>query len=278
MTNPIYTYSHSGQSSSITGGPVYQGNMFPAGYKGNYFFGDYARGFIRRLTLDANGNQTGVFDFDTSAGSVVDFEVGGDGGLYYLTIFPAALYKITYTPANQFPTAIASSDKTEGLDPLLVNFSSTGSFDPEGHALTYDWNFGDGSHSSQANPSKTYNNKGAYTVTLTVSDSVNNVLAPPIVIQVGTRPTVTITSPIDGSFYKAGDTISYNATGTDATGSALPDSAFTTDIIFHHDTHVHPFLGPLKRQWVIYDKICLYLSDKSERHLRNISCRIATVA
>lgn len=246
MTNPIHAYSHSGQSSSISGGPIYQGNMFPASFKGNYFFGDYARGFIKRLTLDANGNKTGEFDFDNAAGSVVDFKVGPEGALYYLTIFPGRLYKVTYTPANQFPTALSSADKTEGTEPLLVNFSSSGSTDPEGKPLTFDWDFGDSTHSNQANPSKTYSSKGAYTVILTVSDGVNSAQAAPIVIQAGVRPSLTITSPTDGSTYKAGDTISYSATGTDGAGVSLADSAFTTDIIFHHDTHIHPFLGPLQ--------------------------------
>jgi glucose/arabinose dehydrogenase len=246
MTNPIYTYNHNGGSMAISGGPVYQGNMFPASYKGNYFFGDYAAGFIKRLTLDANGNMTGVSDFDTNAGSVVDFKVATDGSLYYLTIFPGNLFRVTYTLANQFPTAVASSDKTEGPEPLTVNFSSAGSSDPENKPLIYDWNLGDGTHSALANPSKIYNNKGAFTVILTVSDGVNSVQAAPIIIQAGKRPDITITSPTDGATYKAGDSFNYNATGTDGGGTALPDSAFTTDIIFHHGTHIHPFLGPLQ--------------------------------
>ncbi len=246
MTNPIHTYNHNGQSSSISGGPVYQGDMFPASYKGSYFFGDYANGFIKRLTLDQNGNKTGEFTFDPAAGAVVDFKVAQDGAMYYLSIFPAALYRITYTPSNQFPIAKSFADVTEGIEPLSVNFTSTGSNDPEGKPLTYDWDFGDGSHSALPNPTKTYNNKGVYTVVLTVSDGVNSSKAKPIVIQAGARPSVTIISPTDGDTYKAGDTISYNAIGTDGTGTTLPDSAFTTDIVFHHDTHIHPFLGPLQ--------------------------------
>lgn len=245
MTNPIHTYNHNGGSSSITGGPVYQGNMFPTAYVGSYFFGDYAEGFIKRLTLDANGNKTGVFDFDTSAGSVVDFKVAPDGSLYYMNIYPAKLSRVTYTPSNQFPLAIATSDKTEGAEPLSVNFSSTGSLDPEGKPITYDWNFGDGSHSTQANPNKLYNNKGAYIVLLTVSDGVNSSQAKPIIVQAGARPDITITSPSDGSNYKAGDTIAYSASGTDGTGTTLPDSGFSTEIIFHHETHIHPFKGPI---------------------------------
>src|SRR4051812_35250887 len=46
---------------------------------------------------------------------------------------------------NQAPTVVVSGTPTSGAAPLSVAFSSAGTFDPEGTALTYSWNFGDGS-------------------------------------------------------------------------------------------------------------------------------------
>jgi PKD repeat protein len=54
--------------------------------------------------------------------------------------------------------------------PLGVAFSSAGSSDPEGQPLTYRWDFGDGSQSTDANPVHTYPAPGSYTATLTVTD------------------------------------------------------------------------------------------------------------
>lgn len=71
---------------------------------------------------------------------------------------------------NKPPVAKASANPTSGNAPLTVNFSSNGSYDPEGSTLTYQWDFGDGSSSSQANPSHTYQNQGTYTAKLTVKD------------------------------------------------------------------------------------------------------------
>jgi glucose/arabinose dehydrogenase len=244
--NPIYTYAHNGASSSITGGLVYHGNMFPSEFWGKYFFADYAKGFIKTLTLDSNGNFTAVSDFDLNASSVVDLKTAPDGSIYYITYIPARLYRITYSTFNQTPTAKASADKTTGQPPLTVNFSSSGSFDPEGTQLTYNWNFGDGTTSTSSNPTKIYNNKGRFTIQLTVSDGVNFAQAAPIVVQVGTPPTVLINTPIAGTTYKAGSTISYSASGTDSNNSVLPDNAFITNVVFHHDTHIHPFLGPIQ--------------------------------
>lgn len=244
--SPVYTYPHNGASSSITGGLIYRGSMFPSSYQGKYFFGDYAMGFIKTLTSDSSGNLTNVTDFDLDAGSVVDLKAAADGSIYYVTYIPGRFYRITHSTFNQTPTAKSSVDQTQGLPPLTVNFSSAGSTDPEGTILSYTWDFGDGTSSNQANPTKIYNSKGKYIVQLTVSDGMNPAQAAPIIIQVGTPPTVIISSPVSNDTYKAGDTIEYSGSGTDASGSILPDSAFITDVVFHHDTHIHPFLGPVE--------------------------------
>lgn len=244
--DPIFSYSHNGQSAAVALGPVYEGNMFPSQYKGSLFYGDYALGFIKGLTLDSNGGKSGTFDFDLSAGSVVDTKVASDGSMYYLTYFPERLYRITYSTGNQIPIAKSSSDTTQGNSPLTVHFSSSGTIDPDGDPITYLWDFGDNTFSTDPNPTKIYNQKGTFVVQLKVSDGPGTGNASPITIQVGTPPSVTITSPIDKSTYKAGDTISYAATATDSQGNPLPDSVFTTEILFHHQTHTHPFYGPVQ--------------------------------
>jgi PKD repeat protein len=63
---------------------------------------------------------------------------------------------------------------TSGLAPLLVAFDASQSFDPEGDALTYSWNFGDGSTSvEEVSPTHEYLIPNAYTARLTVFDSLN---------------------------------------------------------------------------------------------------------
>ena len=255
-TSPLYSYGHNGRDASITGGFVYHGTQFPSFYRGAYFYAEYVQSWIKGLTLDANGAVSGTFNFEPPDGSadgpygdIVDLAEGPDGALYYLDLGfddntgasgVSKVRRIKYVQSNQPPTANGSATPTSGQAPLTVAFSSSGSSDPEGQPLTYSWTFGDGATSTAANPSHTYTTPGAYQTRLTVSDGVNSTLSAPINISVGSVPTATISSPTDGAQFQAGDVISYSGDGTDPEDGRLPDSAFTWNIDFLHESHAHP--------------------------------------
>jgi PKD repeat protein len=87
--------------------------------------------------------------------------------------------------SDQPPVAIATATPTSGTAPLTVNFTGSNSYDPDGGALTYSWNFGDGSPASTAaNPSHVYNAAGNYTATLTVTDTSGAATATQVFIAV----------------------------------------------------------------------------------------------
>ncbi len=73
-------------------------------------------------------------------------------------------------PAGGVPVAAASATSTSGTIPLDVQFSSAGSLDPDGGTVTFLWNFGDSTTSTDANPLKTYTSPGNFVATLTVTD------------------------------------------------------------------------------------------------------------
>jgi PKD repeat protein len=69
------------------------------------------------------------------------------------------------------PVAVAdASAPTSGTAPVAVSFSSAGSYDSDGTIVAYDWDFGDGTSSTLANPVKSYSTPGSYTATLVVVD------------------------------------------------------------------------------------------------------------
>ena len=72
---------------------------------------------------------------------------------------------------NQAPNAVASALSNSGTAPFTVNFSSSGSNDSDGNITFYEWDFGDGSTSTQANPSHTYMVDGNFVSILTVTDN-----------------------------------------------------------------------------------------------------------
>jgi PKD repeat protein len=75
---------------------------------------------------------------------------------------------------NDPPTAQFTATCTA----LVCQMDSTGTNDPEGNQLRYQWNFGDGTTSTLAYPTKTYSSADAYSVTLTVTDGWNRSSGP----------------------------------------------------------------------------------------------------
>ncbi|MFN7151952.1 MAG: PKD domain-containing protein, partial [Microthrixaceae bacterium] len=89
--------------------------------------------------------------------------------------FPAPLtgtatVTVEVTEFNVPPTAAAAVDPTTGKVPLPVQFSSAGSGDVDGTIVSYEWDFGDGNTSGEADPSHVYTTAGTFVATLTVTD------------------------------------------------------------------------------------------------------------
>jgi glucose/arabinose dehydrogenase/PKD repeat protein len=259
VTDPLFAYPHLGRDASITGGFVYRGGSFPSEYEGSYFFADYVQNWIKRLTFDSSGNLVGAVEFepangapDGSYGDPVKLVQGLDGSLYYVDIGfndqhvpnEAAIRRIRRLTNDLPPVAAASANPRSGAAPLNVVFSSAGSSDPEGLPLSYFWDFGDNTSSTAANPTHNYTANGMYTARLQVSDGVSTTLSSGLLITVGAPPTAQVLTPANGSFFRAGDVIQYSGSAFDSAGNALPASAYSWSITFHHDSHVHPGGGP----------------------------------
>ena len=249
-TKPIHTYDHT-LGFAIVGGPVYRATAFPPDYQGAYFFGDYGSAWIRRGRIGQDGSITDVELFLQSAIGISDMAVSPAGCLTWVGITGQGVHDVCYVGGtNGQPQARAAAAPVSGLSPLAVQFDGTASSDPDGQTLGYSWAFGDATTSTAAAPLKSYSGNGVRFATLTVNDgqgAVNSTdAAPPIKIVVGNRsPSATVTSPLQGALYNAGDTISYSATATDPEDGSLPASAYSWTVVFHHDTHTHPFLGPI---------------------------------
>jgi len=87
---------------------------------------------------------------------------------------------------SQRPVPVVGGPYTGQLG-QAINFSSGGSFDPDGAISSYHWNFGDGTSTNTQNPSHSYQTSGSFPATLTVTDNA------------GLRASATATVTINGS-------------------------------------------------------------------------------
>lgn len=90
---PIFDYDHS-QGCSVTGGYVYQGQLYPT-LTGNYFVSDYCTGTIWRLFPEDGGwSNTVVLDTDLIISS---FGEDADGELYVLNYWSGGIFRLNST-------------------------------------------------------------------------------------------------------------------------------------------------------------------------------------
>ena len=130
---------------------------------------------------DGDGlNSTGACDDMDRKGDVIEHRFDRVG-TYRVTLWvsdgtgkasASVTIKIFEDPDQDHPPTVHASYGWSGID-LTVRFYSPDTYDPEGGALSYEWDFGDGSNSSLPEPVHVYESREEYTVELVVSDGAN---------------------------------------------------------------------------------------------------------
>ncbi|MCX4562356.1 PQQ-dependent sugar dehydrogenase [Streptomyces phaeochromogenes] len=244
-------------SESPMGGPVYDYDAsldspvkFPEAYDGDFFAGEFGRRWIKRIASDDSGTVQSINDVPWTGTQVMDMAFGPDGALYVLDYGLAwfggdensALYRIENATDGHSPVAQAAADRTSGQAKLKVKFSSAGTTDADGDALTYSWDFGDGGKSTAANPTYTYKKNGTYTATLTAKDTTGRTGSASVRIVVGnTAPNVTLQLPEDGQLFSFGDAVPFKVKVTDPEdGRSIDCAKVKVSFVLGHDSHGHP--------------------------------------
>jgi glucose/arabinose dehydrogenase len=245
--SPLFVYGHGSSGTTgcaISGGAFYNPGTanFPSSFVGKYFFADYCSNWIRVFDPAAGTASS----FATALSSPVDLDVGPDGRLYYVMRGGGVVGAIGFSTgqAPSITTQPASQTVSTGQT-ATFSVAATGS-----QPLGYQWQRGTtniaGATSSSYSLVAASGDNGA-TFRVVVSNGFGSVTSNSATLTVTTNapPTGTITAPAAGATYRGGDTINYAGTGTDPETGTLPASAFTWEVVFHHDTHTHPFLGPI---------------------------------
>lgn len=240
------------------GGPAYDYDArsrsrvkWPASFDGLPLFAEWTRDYVKAFHLDRRNQVTRIdpvlpeIVFDNP----MDLEFGPDGALYvleygdgYFSENPdAQLARIDYVRGNRTPIPRASANPGNGQAPLMVRFSSAGTVDPDGDALTYAWDLdADGRvDSTDPNPVFTFVANGNYRPTLKVTDSTGRSASAEVILPVGTAaPQVTFVTPVAGQPFSFGQTVTYEVTVAD--DAPVDCARVTVTYILGHDQHGHP--------------------------------------
>ncbi len=231
------------------GGPVYNSeeysnspNKFPNYFDGKFFAYEWMRDWIILVSMDKDGNYTGMEKFmpSTKFYHPMDMSFSKDGVLYVLEYGmnwfaqneEAMLSKIEYNPGNRKPIVKATSNVTAGAAPFTVKFSSAGTIDHDGDAITYNWNFGKGVPASKLpNPTVTFAKPGEYNVVLTVKDKLGNTATESLKIKVGNAvPAVDIAVKGNKTFF-LDDKIDYEVKVNDKEDGSLVKGISPEDVV-----------------------------------------------
>lgn len=216
-------------------GPVYYSEFYPAEtrfpdyYNGKLFIYDWIRGWIMAVTMDKDGNYQKMERFmpSTKFNAPIDMEMGPDGRLYVLEYgngwfsknADAGLSRIDYNGGNRAPKATLKVDKLTGALPFKVKLEAEGAVDPDGDAITFLWNFGNGNKLETKEPfaEYTFATAGEYPVFVDVTDSKGATSRTKMVnVYAGNEtPEVKVNILGNQQFYFPGKQVRYSVSVTD---------------------------------------------------------------
>ncbi len=267
-TGPLSTYAHGGGTGqAIIGGAFYNGVAYGP-LNGAYFFADNPYGVIYTLRTDSNDNLISGpssrddwfigppntnYPPDGGFGLPVAIRPSPDGRLAIGDLGataqePSQIYLLTGCTGGCPPVAKGSVNPIGGRpNQTVFTFDGSASYDPDGNALTYTWDFGDGTAPSTgpAVQQHVYAAAGNFTARLTVNDgsATNSVDVP--VTTLHSPPSIRLVPDKLGA-YAVGDTISMSAVAFDENGQQMTGDSIRWDLLIHHcpDSptvcHIHP--------------------------------------
>jgi len=216
--------------NAASGSAFYTGTSYPTQYRGQYFYADYGQNWIKVAQVNSNHQLQQVLGFATSADAPVCLRAHpGNGDIHYVSITTGEVRRIRWTGPtdnNLPPIANATGTPATGAAPLAVAFSSTGSSDPDGDALSFDWSFGDGGVSNAAAPSHTYTGAGSYPAVLTVSDGRGGIARDTVTITATGAPAGFPSTAVLDNFNRANGAVGGSWVG-DVNGMTIASNALT---------------------------------------------------
>ncbi|WP_169977347.1 PQQ-dependent sugar dehydrogenase [Tautonia rosea] len=243
---PAYLWYPSGPSNrfpslgsggrSAMAGPVYHADGFqnsplrlPDELDGVLFIYEWTRNWIHIVRRDEAGELASVEPFLPAMAfrKPIDMEIGPDGTLYLLEYgdtwygnTDAQVVRLVYRRGNRAPEARLAADPPAGKHPLLVRMNATGSSDRDpDDVLSFAWEVDGRPAPDRSGPLAefTFDEPGSHRVAVVVTDRSGASSSAVSTVRVGNAPpSVTLVSPVHGSFFDPGETIRYEIRVTDS--------------------------------------------------------------
>lgn len=175
-------------SRNAMAGPVFNAEFYPKEtrlpdyFNGKLFFYDWARNWIKLITMKPNGDYEKMEPFmpSTTWNSIIDMELGPDGKLYileygngmFLDNPDAGLSRIDYYAGSLPPKATLKIEKSSGKLPMQLSASAELASENVNNPLTYIWHFGNNVITTKDSKAK-YNltTPGSFDIFLEVKDN-----------------------------------------------------------------------------------------------------------
>ena len=260
----------------VTGVAWYDGTSYPEVYRNTLFFCDYRADWVRFARVDSGFVLTSHHPFGTGFGRPVELLQDPFNEELILASFDddGNIRRLRYVGGNSPPSLVATANPYFGDAPLEVLFDASGSSDPEGRALEWEWDFDDGTGSDQPVVTKTLSEERPYHVRVRLTDDHRNTVEDTLVLTPGnTPPSIDhLDSPTDGSFFGPGEVVPLIVEASDAEDDA---SGLPLNVEWHFDL---VFPDRTQRDWVVlkgadttwttdfprddtYFRICLVIRD-----------------
>ena len=125
--------------------------------------------------------------------------------------------------SNAAPTAEADADSTTVRTGDTVSFNGSRSTDPDGSIASYEWDFGDGTTATGPQANHVYDEPGAYTARLTVTDDDGATTIDSVTIVVESNDPPMPSPTASSTTVEPGQSITF-----DGSGSSDPDGTITS--------------------------------------------------
>ncbi len=255
---PVFAYSHADGCAAVGAAFYNPANpLFPQLYQGKFFFADYCRGYIKYMDPNVPGIAT---TFASNINRPLNLLVAPDGTFYYLAraglgggseedntaTNNGTLWRVFYTGSNKpfisvNPKSLLVSQGEDarffiaasGEEPLHYQWQHNGADIPGANATEFIFQNAMLSDSGDLFRCIVSNALGADTT-----------LEAELRVTSDHRPEPEISTPGEGTTYRAGDILSFSGHANDIEQGELTPADLRWKIDFHHNTHTHPGLIP----------------------------------